>query len=457
MNQSKVFVSAPCLTERSSTFTSQDLAKKWFKNCDKRYLDRTVQDFLQINQELLKFLGVTPILEGTGNDLRLNFKTDKFVGAIPLRSPVNGLVFADFIIYPRFMHYAQENTNDYVGLVNLLKEDITPEFVNSPNLTTKDQIKPPLYYDCIKYINSLLEVTRINWVKFNNRQENFPYPKGQIIWREYFKNEWNPKNRIIYPCQINFLEKHHSGLQEFFYVFLLAKEIISNQSTPAKLRYSIQSKIELLDNFFQMMVPKKCSNMKISNSDPVIVKKAKSLANIVLRSNSTETKAWRVDFSIIFERYIQFLFEKVSNKAGWKRFNNIKYLRSARNYPVWSLSYFEPDLVLRKDESLITIDAKYKSHFFNMDSLSESLREDHRSDIHQIAAYCGFHRSDTKIGFLCYPSNHFESRKLFYKDFFSYSGIKIYLFGIPITFQNIKVIEKELEGLFYEIIHNDSL
>jgi len=224
MIQSKVFLSVPCLTERSSSFNAQELIKKWFKGCDRRYIDRTVQDFIQINKEMLDFLAISPFVEGTGNDLILNFKTEKYIGAIPLKSPVNGIVFSDFIVYPRFISYSQDNANDYIGLVNLLKEEINPDFFDSPNLITKNQVRPPLYYECIKFINALFEVIRINWVRFDTRQNNYYYPKGQINWKDYINNEWNPERKIIYPCQINYLDKYHLGQRELFYVFLLAKK-----------------------------------------------------------------------------------------------------------------------------------------------------------------------------------------------------------------------------------------
>jgi 5-methylcytosine-specific restriction endonuclease McrBC regulatory subunit McrC len=46
----------------------------------------------------------------------------------------------------------------------------------------------------------------------------------------------------------------------------------------------------------------------------------------------------------------------------------------------WSLSYLEPDIVIMKNELEIIVDAKYKSHLFNLKGATEELKEEHRKD-----------------------------------------------------------------------------
>ena len=138
-------------------------------------------------------------------------------------------------------------------------------------------------------------------------------------------------------------------------------------------------------------------------------------ANRVLGYEFQVNIAWRVDFTDIFEKYIQYIFRIVSLRLGWSSKNNPKYNNYFEHRPSWSLRYLEPDLVLSKGENSVTIDAKYKAHYYNMDSSSDNLKFEHRNDLHQITAYCAFQINQKKIGFLCYPASAFDSRRMVFK------------------------------------------
>ncbi len=86
-SKENIFLEIPCLTEKSQSISGLFLAKKWFKNADKRYIAEHLQKFIDYNKDYFAFLEVSPKIEGSGKNVSLSFRSDHFIGAIPLRSP----------------------------------------------------------------------------------------------------------------------------------------------------------------------------------------------------------------------------------------------------------------------------------------------------------------------------------------------------------------------------------
>lgn len=452
-----VFCSIPCLTERSRSFSASELTSKWFSKRDKRYIDRTVQDFLNLNSSLLDFIGVTPIVSGSFKDLSLSFRSGSFIGAIPLKSPDDGKPFADFLVYPRYINEAKENVNEYIEIIYLLEKEIDLEFRDSSNLLTKNQARPPIYYECVKFIDLFLKTIQENWVSFNSSIEINKYPRNQISWRQYLKDEWDPIKKLEYPCRINTLNKYHNGMMELLYVYNLSKNHVLDHNTPITIRKSSIKKCFVIDNYFSTYKPLQTDKLVIHNSDPYLIKQTKDQANKILGYESQVNIAWRVDFTNIFEKYIQYIFNNISQRLGWKTKNNPKYKSYSDSRPTWSLQYLEPDIVISKGKYSVTIDAKYKSHYYNIDSSSDNLKLEHRNDLHQITAYCAFQINQKKVGFLCYPASFFDSKRMIFNNSQALTDVVIYLFGIPISSTNINGVIDKVQKQFIDIVNKEKL
>ncbi|RXA20189.1 hypothetical protein EQO05_06300 [Methanosarcina sp. MSH10X1] len=431
-SQENVFFEIPCLADRSPSISGILLVKKWFKKADKRYLSEYLQKFIDYNKDSFDFLQVIPKIEGSGKEVSLSFKTDRFIGAIPLRSPDTGKQIGDFAVKPRYTS-ATGQFSEYVEIINILESEILPEFKHSIPLLSQNNMRPPLYLEAIKFVKLFEKAVKIKWNKFQTIKRVYRYPKSQVDWKDYIEKEFDPAKRLLFPCHDNVLNSFHSDFFELKYVYSIAKGEIISFKTPLSIKYQYRDVLTHLDNVLYEFPEKQTSDLKIHLSDPVLIKRLKDQGNKILKRNFEEITSWRIDFSLLFEKYVQFVFKQVSLEIGATQLNNYKIRRSSHFSPLWGLSYLEPDIILMKSNLDVVIDAKYKSHLFNLKSGTEELKEEHRKDVHQLLAYAAFTKYENKIGILCYPYGEPYISELDYIFPFSNTKSRIILLGVPLN------------------------
>ncbi|RPJ78504.1 MAG: hypothetical protein EHM20_03760, partial [Alphaproteobacteria bacterium] len=384
-SQKNIFLEVPCLTDKSPSISGLFLVKKWFKKADKRYLSEYLQKFIDYNKDSFDFLQVTPKIEGSGKEVSLSFKSDRFIGAIPLRSPDTGKQIGDFVVKPRYTS-ATDQFSEYVEIINILESEILPEFKHSIPLLSQNNMRPPLYLEAIKFVKLFEKTVKTKWNKFQTVKAIYRYPKSQVDWKEYVEKEFDPAKRLLFPCHDNVLSKFHSEFFELKYIYSIAKGEITSFKTPLNIKYQYRDILTYLDNALYEFPEKQTNDLKIHLSDPIFIQRLKEQGNRILKRNFEEITSWRIDFSLLFEKYVQFLFKQVSLEIGAIQLNNYKIRRSSHFSPLWSLNYLEPDIMLMKNNLDIVIDAKYKSHLYNIKNNTEELKEEHRKDIHQLLA-----------------------------------------------------------------------
>lgn len=440
-----LFYELSCLTERSHLISGKELQKKVFKGADKRIIGLFLQKFIQYNTELFKFLGVEAFIEGSDVNASIFFKTSQFIGTIPLRAPDTGKQIGDFIVSPRFI--GKNRFEEYVEVLGLLGADISPEIIDSLPLASKNTFRPPLYLEAIKFISALEKLVIQNWRKFDTKEVQSYQPSGQVNWNKYANQIYKVENRLEYPVRKNFLSEFHSEFGEIRYVYDICKIELMSPNTPINIRVSVSRRLSFLDEKLYFHKPKITSKIQVRKADNLIIRETKQIANRVLNFNLIDGTAWRVDFADVFEKFVQHIFKEVAKSIGGKFIPNLKINSNSRNKYQWNLNNLEPDGVLIKDELVFFIDAKYKSHLYNKYDQSESLKEEHRKDLHQILAYSSFNDAKNKVGFLCYPSNKVEISKIEYSFSQMNFSNQICMVGIPFKKESIsKTKEIIIEG-----------
>jgi len=445
-----IFCEIPCLTEQTKQLGGFALQKKWFKSADKRIIGQYLQKFIDYNSELFKFLGVQPHIIGSDQNTTLTFRSSGFIGSIPLKASDTGKQIGDFIVMPRFT--GRDRFEDYIEILNLLGTEISPEAIDSLPLASGKNFRPPLYLEAVKFIASLEKLIMRPWRKFDNLEKVSNQPIGQINWTKYINNEYKIENRLKFPVRTNILSEFHSEYAEIRYVFDICKSELLSSNTPQRIKNTLRTKLSFLEELLYHHKPKATNNIAIRFSDSPLVKNCKEQANKILNFNLVDSTAWRVDFSDVFEKFIQYIFREAAKEIGGRLYSNFKFQSRTSKHYSWELKHIEPDAIFQKENVLVFIDAKYKSNLYNKFDQSEILKEDHRHDLHQIMAYSSFSKTDFKFGFLCYPSNQIEIKSIQYKNGINEATNTILILGVPLRKDSINETKRLLTNELNKIV-----
>lgn len=424
----------------SSVYWSSDKLKQTWKWSD-RSMESVMQRFIDLNKKNLSYLGIVASIETLSGKPSVKLTSSKYIGAIPIISPMNGKAVGDLIVTGRF----GENAGD---LITLLDSSIKPDYSDEFHLVQDSQMTPPIFIECCKYIDTYIEAERLKWQKFTNITKIEQQPSGSTLWSEYAqRSSINPLEFSIFKNKCNRLTTNHPEWAQLNYVLKIAIRELESTRSPIRTRSIYASRIAQLKIRLRGRDVLPTDIIKKRMSDPLVIKNLKDLAAIILNNRSNEKLAWRMDYAEFFERYVQYIVGYVTKKKGAREIKNPHYGISVNNRPQWSLHYLEPDLVVQKNAEQIVIDAKYKSHIFNWDDDSDELKETFRHDFHQILAYCTMNSMSTKQGLLVYPFSDFACHKMKVTSPITKSEAYIYLVGIPIEKKRIEEVKEKLSEI----------
>ena len=399
----KLFYTMPCLFA-SKEFSKKEIYENLFdKKVDKRYLETAIRRFIDLNREMLDFLDIRVNIHGAGEHLSLSFDSSKYIGAIPIRMPYDGIVRKDLQIKPKF-NKSPNVYSDLTQILSKLEYSIEPEYSDN-QLCNPIQLKPPVYKEAMRYIDLFESACRSSWRKFDIRDRTHSYPKSSTNWQKYSVSSADPRKALIFPSRDSILTTNHEEWQELRYVFDCACRIISAMDIPISIRYQYQQKIRKLVNEVSNVKPKFIKLIAINSHDPKNIIQLKKQANILLKNESTECTAWRIDMAELFERYVQTIVVRAVRELSGVVYPN-KKIDGEGYIPSWGLKYLQPDITIRIGNNIYMADAKYKANYYVQSKESEILKETHRADLHQLLAYCSFEpQFSNKIGILFYPAN----------------------------------------------------
>jgi len=420
------------------TFSFLDLNKTW--GCDKRYGIDALQRFLLLNRRALDFLNVHAEIEVIGNAPFLSLTTSQFAGSIPTLSPKDGKPCGDLCIGGRF-------GEDVSELLSIVGETLLPKYDDSLPPLTSSVLEPPLYFECCNFIDKWFKLERARWHKFDIKDKIQNIPTNGTKWDKYSLNIYDPNDSLRYPNRNSILKPYHKEFCQLLSVLYSCFEEVKKPQVPLRSRFAYSSKISCLQSKYDKSLAIECpSEFIVHASDPIAVKETKRIANIILQNKRSNKRAWRIDYSEFFERYVQYLFGEVAQKVSAKAINNPHFSVSGKR-PAWSLSYLEPDLVLQREDEQYIIDAKYKSHVFNWNDYSDELKDTFRHDFHQILAYSSFNSMQTKKAILVYPFNDFVYHKIKINSPLALNDAFVYFVGIPLEKKKIEDVKEGLNQI----------
>jgi len=406
---------------------------------ERRYGAESISQFISRNSHSLEFLEINGSCEQRLYGCpQLKLTTSRYVGCVPIFSPENGVLLGSLTVEGRF-------GEDISELMSIVGEYVPPVF--NEELELKGNfIKPPLYFECQHFIDQYLEARRYKWRKFDNICKIEHQPASSTQWDRYSILSVDPANTFKYPNKSNVLTRDHPEWNQLNYVLDLCITEIMSSSTPVRSKSAYRNKINLLSNSYDKLKIQRVSQIRTHHSDPVVIKSLKKTANNILSNNSQSYHAWRIDFAEFFERYVQYLMKTVAQRKSARLHSNPRYSISGSK-PNWALQYLEPDIVLEREGVQYIIDAKYKAHMYNVNGDGEELKQEFRSDFHQVLAYSSMSVASVKHVLLVYPSSVFVHRRLNVHSSLNGCSCTVGLIGISLRKQDLSETIKKLSEI----------
>lgn len=424
-SMSKTVVALPALTTLSTNVWSYDQFKQLGWRDREPY--KVIQRFINLNVKALKFMGISAEAGLRDNKPVMIVKTSAYVGTVPLRSPMDGLPALDLTVTGRF-------GEDIAELVGLLQDRLEVEFCESLQLVHESRILPPQYLECVRFVAEFRQAEKYHWQKFRTIDKREHSPRSGTNWAKFaLEQATNPARIPTFDNRRNILTVNHTEWMQLSYVLGICIEMLRAPQCSADVRHTISADLEWTSNYLRTKSIQKVDYFPERMSDPMIIRKLKATANRVLAAKTSQKVAWRVDFNSVFERYVQYYFEKQARIFGGHITCNPHFKITAAHRPAWALSYLEPDLIWDRGEERIVIDAKYKSHILNLNENSDTLADAFRHDLHQVVAYSSFTKGGTVKAWLVYPAKAAVERRFVIEGLHPARSVEVRLLGLPIA------------------------
>ncbi|GAX07144.1 McrBC 5-methylcytosine restriction system component [Secundilactobacillus pentosiphilus] len=424
----------------------------------KRMVDRRtpLEDqaaFIELNRESFSYLNIeTYQLRG-----ELHLITNGYVGAIPLRMPQagKGKAITDLIIKPRYGAHETDWFAWMSELADFAGVSLTPETDARLKLTRSEGTPTPRYLMAQEVITNMVAVVKSrDWQMFKNERMQLERPVGNVKWSQYAKQAADPQKRLLFPTNVNVMTQNHTEFERASNVLSEAVQVINSRLTPNQVKQNCTDNMAFLRHqiSFSNSVKHETGLFRIQKRESTDIQRLKESLNVFIQQQTQRKYSWRIDFSMLFERYIQRLFAHTVNQVD----NNTRISHTLTPHYRHQVSqlmprYLEPDMVAEFAGQKIVLDAKYKSYFYVRHGEDhESQQERIRRDIHQIIAYTSL--ISAQIAIIVAPVDGDE----IVEEVSQYDRITIGVLGIPLDCRHAKNYENSIRLFFKKVIEINS-
>ncbi len=375
------------------------------------------ENFISANRPQLAALDVRPELAAETHEIALRLCPGGTVGAIPLRTPDTRKVAGGVVVRPRF---------GWDGIGPLLQQIgwvASPRVLEMPLVPGSAREVPPwvLAGPVLQRLASLLREIRKG---FRMHEEVRQAPRGQILWQRYVTEQMSRGAFHQVPCRFPELgpdallraylrwglERVHRSLVPYAVIDLIARRLSEQAEGLLNSLKDTSARAPDRRTLDQLM-------RGVGLPSAVLQRGLQALGWIVDErglAGAAETNglAWALPMHELFERWVEHVACIWAREFGGEVLTGrsdetvvpIEWDRGAHG----SLRSLVPDLVVRHQDHVYVIDAKYKGHFQEFDdarwlALSKELRNEHRHDLHQVLAYASLFGGAEITAILVYP------------------------------------------------------
>lgn len=442
-----------------------ELDPRAFGGRDDEGWGRTYESFHRLNEDAFSALGVTPRFERSARGPVLSLCPSGQAGAIPLRSGTTGHVVAGFVVRPRF---------GWSGVGSILRQTgwhSAPEILSVPLVPGSGREVPPwvLAGPVIARLRALLDQLKRG---FDFREERLQAPRGTIQWSRYLQFSLPSGKWHQVPCRFPDLSTDPvlRGAIRWTLERVLQELAVAagNDRVAFGLRVDAARLLEQVGDV-PRVYPRIELMARLSAGDPLMARVVLSGLDAIgwVRDErglgggrQMDGLAWVLPLDRLWEDHVTArVHEHVRQHGGVLRLGRKGETVSPFHWSDTShrsLGHLVPDIVVSRANSVWIVDAKYKSHFAEIDEsgwrhMADDIRQSHRQDVHQVLAYCALSDAADVTATLAYPLRQetwegLRARGLDRTVAEVYSGqrrVRLELWGIPFNSGSLGVAAAE--------------
>lgn len=377
---------------------------------------RLAEQFVRQNSSLLGQLDVAIQRDYDGRELRLRLTAGGKVGAVPLYSPVTARLEHGLIVKPRFA---------WPGIGAMLGDmgwRVAPQPLALPLLPRSERQVPA-------WVLASMVLTRLEAVvsrmqrRFETVEDWRTAPRGSVNWALYATRSIAHGRPASLPCQYPDLQDDREFQAALKFVAQKQRAALEGQiqqgpvvANLLRLAQSILDRLagvvprrptrRLLDAWLRRPLAVEPIEAAIRSMEWTI--EDRGLAGV----SDLAGVPWRLDMNAFYEAWVERVLEGVAGQTGavfrsGRRQQTVVGLRWQPGY-AGSQKSLIPDFVLEFPQATVIVDAKYKSHWEEMQQqrwgqLRHDTRDQHREDLLQGLAYANLARTQRVVVCLVYP------------------------------------------------------
>jgi len=374
---------------------------------------RLGEQFLTANRTTFKLYNVVGSLVPTTTGVCVNLRAGSQIGAMALLAPDTGKPDFGLVIRPRF---------GWRGVGALLSEvgaKLIPQMPRLPALPRSEHEVP-------KWVLAAVVLTRLEALllepqrKFLSTQVDVSIPRGRIVWNEYVTRCVSRCMPDSIPCAFSELKEDPVLLGAVHMAVLAQLNSLQQVKTDSILVARLLARYESLRQRVSAHAPS-WNVLRRAQSTRLIASTMSDALEAMAWTHEQRGLAGQADFSglpwklsmeEVFEARVEALAREIARRSGGVvRTGRLRETqRALRWVPAYSGSQrtLLPDVEIVSERQTIVFDAKYKSHWEEIDSsgwdgTADAVREAHRADLMQILAYGATASSDKVVCVLVYP------------------------------------------------------
>lgn len=357
--------------------------------------------FLSWNEPAFHALALEPKVVTQKYGVRLELQPGLRAGAVPLRSAVTGKVAGGVVVAPRF---------DWAGVGRVLSTTgwgSGPEFLVLPLVPGSGREVPPwvLAGPVISRLSALLGSMRRGYIE---RDEVRRQPRGRIHWSTYLKRQRPSGCWHHLPCRFGELGDDEWLRQAIRWTLERLRTDLGAVGGADPLALSLIRHVLRLLELVADVPPRRPARQQLES-----IRRFEPAASEALRdglraiewivderglggTSTADGLAWALSLEQLWERYVEHVIRESAARTGGQvrtgRLGETTVPLAWSDPTMRAPGHLVPDFVVYRSDGIEVVDAKYKSHFADLDEhrwyeLAERAQSSLRADVHQVLAY----------------------------------------------------------------------